>query len=293
MDKKITTANTDANTGVIPPYEPGNVKKSKRRLHEVNKIYEGQPNANANANANEEEDNNAPFEKKVRTGVYNPGIERTVTVKEERDHFIDLNYVDEDRYWESLWFTIYGTDPRDIKSVEENEYAKLGKLTKSIFDYITSTQYCLVPSDTDIHDIDSRLNRILQGFHQEQFSKMTAVNTQYLIDKLKENVALDDGSTFFDLLIENLQEYSRKCFECSITRDSMCSEKCYSNRLKQGLTSCYDFLFPSRRTSKSATAEKGGRRTRRNKRNNKSKRRSNKGNKKTKRRNHSRRNFAR
>lgn len=288
MDKEITN-NTKRNKGVIPPYEPDNVTKSKRRLKTV---YETVTKINSEQNPSDT--TNLPSSKKgkkeVKTGIQVPGIERTVTVKEERDHFIDLNYVDEDRYWESLWFTIYGTDPRDIKSVEENEYAKLGKLTKSIFDYITSTQYCLVPSDTDIDDIDSRLNRILQGFHQEQFSKMTAVNTQHLIDKLKENVALNDGSTFFDLLIENLQEYSRKCFECSITRDSMCSEKCYSNRLKQGLTSCYDFLFPSRRTSKSATAEKGGRRTRRNKRSKKSKRRSKKTKTTLRRRNSSRRN---
>jgi hypothetical protein len=109
------------------------------------------------------------------------------------------------------------------------------------------------------------LNRILNSFYEEQLSKRTAINTKPTIQKLKKYKASKDA-TFFDLLIGYLKAYTGKCFECSITRDSMCTQKCYSNRVKKGLTSCYDYFL-----TKSPTAEKGGRRTRRSKRSRKSK----------------------
>jgi hypothetical protein len=250
-----TKQNTKDNTGQIPPPDLGNKGRSKSRLRAATNTFINQPNTTNSGQSNP----------RVRTGIQ--GIDRTNTVINSRHrHFIDLNYVDEDRYWESLWFTIYGTDPRDIISVEDNEYNSMRKLTKDMFDYITNSQYCLVPSDINIDDLNSRLNRILQGFHQEQLSEKTAINTQHLINKLKKNVASKDGSTFFDLLIGYLKAYTGKCFECSITRDSMCTQECYSNSVKKGLTSCYDYFL-----TKSPTSEKGGRRTRRSKRSRKSK----------------------
>ena len=252
MSKEIT--NTELNKGKIPPPQSGNTGRAKSRIRSANTI----PNA-PQINTNSDQS------KRVRTGVQ--GIDRINTViKSTHPHFIDLNYVDEGRYWESLWFTIYGTDPRDIISVEENEYNSMRKLTKDMFDYITNSQYCLVPSDIDIDDPNSRLNRILNSFYEEQLSKRTAINTKPTIQKLKNYKASKDA-TFFDLLIGYLKKYTGKCFECSIARNSVCTQECYSNRVKKGLTSCYDYFL-----TKSPTAEKGGRRTRRNKRSGKSKR---------------------